>query len=236
MKCYSGNQALNRRDLTSDALFSLIWIVFVGQNHYGIDLESVSVECNTQFTHSSKSKVSLSKIVGEKSRSVYRKKRKKNFSGRRKQEEESEEAAPVVDEIASSTPSTSRDENQLSDSDFKETVGSSRKKMKYADEELLLDSSDVEYTFNTEEGKISAPYYIPLHTAPYYIMHSVLEQRKQWQNNTFLLGKQIYFTIVRGCTETLPRGKRGIWIYRFEKFIQGGLKRARVGERWEIFL
>ena len=28
--------------------------------------------------------------------------------------------------------------------------------MKYADEELLLDSSDVEYTFNTEEGKISA--------------------------------------------------------------------------------
>ena len=35
--------------------------------------------------------------------------------------------------------------------------------MKYADEELLLDSSDVEYTFNTEEGKISAQ----LHTTLY---------------------------------------------------------------------
>ena len=44
-------------------------------------------------------------------------------------------------------------ENQLSDSDSKETVGSSRKKMKYANEELLLDSSDVEYTFNTEESE-----------------------------------------------------------------------------------
>ena len=72
----------------------------------------------------------LSKMVGEKSRSVYRKKRKRNFSGRRKQKEESEETAPDVDEIAASTPSTSRDENQLSDSDTKETVGSSRKKMK----------------------------------------------------------------------------------------------------------
>ena len=71
-------------------------------------------------------------MVGKKSRSVYRKKRKKIFSGRRKQKEESEETAPDVDEIAASTPSTSRDENQLSDSDSKETVGSSRKKMKYA--------------------------------------------------------------------------------------------------------
>ena len=95
----------------------------------------------------------ISKMVGEKSRSVYRKKRKRNFSGRRKQKEESEETAPDVDEIAASTPSTSRDENQLSDSDSKETVGSSRKKMKYADEELLLDSSDEEYTFNTEESE-----------------------------------------------------------------------------------
>ena len=95
----------------------------------------------------------VSKMVGEKSRSVYRKKRKRNFSGRRKQKEESEETAPDVDEIAASTPSTSRDENQLSDSDSKETVGSSRKKMKYADEELLLDSSDEEYTFNTEESE-----------------------------------------------------------------------------------
>ena len=95
----------------------------------------------------------ISKIVGKKSRSVYRKKRKRNFSGRRKQKEESEETAPDVDEIAASTPSTSRDENQLSDSDSKETVGSSRKKMKYADEELLLDSSDEEYTFNTEESE-----------------------------------------------------------------------------------
>ena len=49
-----------------------------------------------------------------------------NFSGRRKQKEESEETAPDVDEIAASTPSTSRDENQLSDSDSKETVGSFR--------------------------------------------------------------------------------------------------------------
>ena len=95
----------------------------------------------------------ISKMVGEKSRSVYRKKRKRNFSGRRKQKEESEETAPDVDEIAASTPSTSRDENQLSDSDSKETVGSSRKKMKYADEELLLDSSDEEYAFNTEESE-----------------------------------------------------------------------------------
>ena len=94
-----------------------------------------------------------SKMVGEKSRSVYRKKRKRNFSGRRKQKEESEETAPDVGEIAALTPSTSRDENQLSDSDSKETVGSSRKKMKYADEELLLDSSDEEYTFNTEESE-----------------------------------------------------------------------------------
>ena len=43
------------------------------------------------------------------------------------------------------------DENQLSDLDSKETVGSSRKKIKYAEEEPLLDSSDDEYTFNTEE-------------------------------------------------------------------------------------
>ena len=68
----------------------------------------------------------VSKMVGEKSRSVYWKKRKRNFSGRRKQKEESEETAPDVDEIAASTPSTSRDENQLSDSDSKETVGSFR--------------------------------------------------------------------------------------------------------------
>ena len=60
----------------------------------------------------------ISKMVGEKSRSVHRKKRKRNFSGRRKQK------------IAALTPSTSRDKNQLSDSDSKETVGSSRKKMK----------------------------------------------------------------------------------------------------------
>ena len=95
----------------------------------------------------------ISKMVGEKSRSVYRKKRKRNFSGRRKQKEESEETASDVGEIAALTPSTSRDKNQLSDSDSKETVGSSRKKMKYADEELLLDSPDEEYTFNTEESE-----------------------------------------------------------------------------------
>ena len=89
-------------------------------------------------------------MVGKKSRSVYRKKRKKIFSGRRKQKEESEETAPDVDEIAASTPSTSRDENQLSDSDSKETVGSSRKKMKYA---AFLDSSDEVYTFDTEENE-----------------------------------------------------------------------------------
>ena len=40
-----------------------------------------------------------------------------------------------------------------SDSDSKETVGSSRKKIKYADEELLLDSCDEEHTFNTEESE-----------------------------------------------------------------------------------
>ena len=91
-----------------------------------------------------------SKMVGKKSRSVYRKKRKRNFSGRRKQKEESEETAPDVDEIAASTPSTSRDENQLSDSDSKETVGSSRKKLNIP---LLLYSSDEEYTFNTEESE-----------------------------------------------------------------------------------
>ena len=84
---------------------------------------------------------------------MYGKKRKTIFSGRRKQEEEPEETAPVVDEIASSTPTTSRDENQLSDLDSKETVGSSRKKIKYADEELLSDSFDDEYTFNTEESE-----------------------------------------------------------------------------------
>ena len=71
-------------------------------------------------------------MVGEKARSVYKKKRKgKPFSGRRKQEGKSEEPASVVDEIACSTPSTSQtsqDENQLSDSDSEETVGSSRKK------------------------------------------------------------------------------------------------------------
>ena len=92
----------------------------------------------------------ISKMVGKKSRSVYRKKRKRNFSGRRKQKEESEETAPDVDEIAASTPSTSRDENQLSDSDSKETVGSSRKKLNIP---LLLYSSDEEYTFNTEESE-----------------------------------------------------------------------------------
>lgn len=37
--------------------------------------------------------------------------------------------------------------------DSKETVGSSRKKIKYVDEELLLDSSDNEFTFNTEESE-----------------------------------------------------------------------------------
>ena len=92
----------------------------------------------------------ISKMVGKKSRSVYRKKRKRNFSGRRKQKEESEETAPDVDEIAASTPNTSRDENQLSDSDSKETVGSSRKKLNIP---LLLYSSDEEYTFNTEESE-----------------------------------------------------------------------------------
>ena len=44
-------------------------------------------------------------------------------------------------------------ENQLSDLDPKGTFGFSRKKKKYADEELLLDSSDDEYTFNTEESE-----------------------------------------------------------------------------------
>jgi hypothetical protein len=43
-------------------------------------------------------------MVGEKARSVYKKKRKgKPFSGRRKQEGKSEEPASVVDEIACST-------------------------------------------------------------------------------------------------------------------------------------
>ena len=37
-------------------------------------------------------------------------------------------------------------------------------------------------------------------------MHSVLEQRTD-KNNTFPLGKQICFTIVWGCAETLPMGK-----------------------------
>ena len=73
----------------------------------------------------------ISKMVGKKSRSVYRKKRKRNFSGRRKQKEESEETAPDVD-------------------DSKETVGSSRKKLNIP---LLLYSSDEEYTFNTEESE-----------------------------------------------------------------------------------
>ena len=62
-----------------------------------------------------------SKMVGEESRSVYRKKRKRNFSGRRKQKEESEETAPDVGEIAASTQSTLRNKNQLSDLDSKET-------------------------------------------------------------------------------------------------------------------
>ena len=84
---------------------------------------------------------------------MYGKKRKIIFSGRWKQEEEPEETAPVVDEIASSTPSTSRDENQLSELDSNETIGSSRKKIKYADEELLSDSFDDEYNFNTEESE-----------------------------------------------------------------------------------
>ena len=83
---------------------------------------------------------------------MYGKKRKIIFSGRRKQEEEPEETAPVVDEIASSTPTTWADFH-LSDLDSKETVGSSRKKIKYADEELLSDSFDDEYNFNTEESE-----------------------------------------------------------------------------------
>ena len=62
-----------------------------------------------------------SKMVGEESRSVYRKKRKRNFSGRRKQKEESEETAPDVGEIAASTQSTLWNKNQLSDLDSKET-------------------------------------------------------------------------------------------------------------------
>ena len=37
--------------------------------------------------------------------------------------------------------------------DSKETFGSSKKKIKYADEELPLDSSDDEYTFNTKENE-----------------------------------------------------------------------------------
>ena len=53
-------------------------------------------------------------MVGDKARSVYKKKRKgKPFSGRRRQEGKSKEPASVVDEmdeIACSTPSTSRDE------------------------------------------------------------------------------------------------------------------------------
>ena len=89
-------------------------------------------------------------MVGEKRTSAYRKKKKEKFFWKAKTEEELEETAAVVD---SSTPSTSWDENQLSDLDSKETVGSSWKKMKYADEELLLDRSDDEYTFNTEESK-----------------------------------------------------------------------------------
>ena len=89
-------------------------------------------------------------MVGEKRTSAYRKKKKEKFFWKAKTEEELEETAAVVD---SSTPSTSWDENQLSDLDSKETVGSSRKKIKYVDEELLLDSSDNEFTFNTEESE-----------------------------------------------------------------------------------
>ena len=96
-------------------------------------------------------------MVGEKARSVYKKKRKgKPFSGRRRQEGKSEEPASVVDEmdeITCSTPSTSRDENQLSDLDSNETVGSARKKMKHANEKLLLDSSDEEITLHNEESE-----------------------------------------------------------------------------------
>ena len=36
-------------------------------------------------------------------------------------------------------------------------------------------------------------------------MHSVLEQRKQWQKQYISLEKQICFTIVWGCAETLPK-------------------------------
>ena len=39
------------------------------------------------------------------------------------------------------------------DLDSKKTVCSSRKKIKYADEELLLDSSDDEYTVKTKESE-----------------------------------------------------------------------------------
>ena len=56
-----------------------------------------------QFTQNNKSGVKVSEMVGEKSRSLYRKKRKRNFSERRKHKEESEETAPVVDEIGSPT-------------------------------------------------------------------------------------------------------------------------------------
>ena len=49
MTCYSGNQAPNGEDLTRDTLFSLIWRVFKGQNHYGIDLEAVLVEFDGSY-------------------------------------------------------------------------------------------------------------------------------------------------------------------------------------------
>ena len=91
-------------------------------------------------------------MVGEKARSVYRKKRKgKPFSGTKRQQGESEEPASVGDEISSPTASTSRDDNHLSDSDSEKAIGSSRKKMKFTKEELSFDSSDDEISFYTEE-------------------------------------------------------------------------------------
>ena len=109
------------------------------------DKESVSVECVTLSSH---------RLTNQREKQIcLHEEKKEKFFWKAKTEEEQEETAAGVDEIASSTPSTSRVENQLSDLDPKGTFGSSRKKKKYADEELLLDSSDGEYTFNTEESE-----------------------------------------------------------------------------------
>ena len=52
--------------------------------------------------------------------------------------------------------------------------------------------------FRTRWGKISAQ----PHTT---LCVQFLETENSDKNNTFRLGKQIFFTIVRSCTEVLPK-------------------------------